>query len=396
VLTADTAAAQDPPGDEASRRLSWLFAVPVALFVLVDLGTASTTRDFVWASQQLTATRTLLLVGVATVSAVAVLFAARTGRLGLNLPIAAFVSWAGVASILGIHPARSAVAWLVLTGAACAGTAAVRQAGDRAALTTIWLAAAGLAVGSVFLDVTGMIERINGRLAGPTLDANVLAHICGLGVVALGLTIRRSTFYRLVCALPLLYVVYESETRTILVALAVAAGTAVLGRAPRTLFIGALVIAPLVIAFDFASSLETAVQRSSDEDLLNLSGRIGVWEFSFDRIMVDPFTGFGLASGPQEFGEHSAASGVQIFSQSSHSLPLEIARETGVVGLGLAAIAAARGLARRRWSLLPLTAYLVVSALTMPLSGFAGLVTVAWFVVITPPTRLDTRAQDVA
>ena len=162
-------------------------------------------------------------------------------------------------------------------GAACAGTAAVRQAGDRAALTTIWLAAAGLAVGSVFLDVTGMIERINGRLAGPTLDANVLAHICGLGVVALGLTIRRSTFYRLVCALPLLYVVYESETRTILVALAVAAGTALLGRAPRTLLIGALVIAPLVIAFDFASSLETAVQRSSDEDLSNLSGRIGVW-----------------------------------------------------------------------------------------------------------------------
>ena len=395
MLTADAEASQDRPSDEASRRLSWLFAVPVALFVLGDLDTSFVDREWSWAGRDLTALRVVLFVVLAGVSAATAWWPNRVAGRVLSAPVAVFLAWAALASLAGVHPARSMVSWLVLAAAACAGAVAVRRAGDRAALTAIWVGAVALAIVSIGLDQTSVLDRVQSRLAGPTLEPNMVAHICGLGVVALGLTVRRQTLERMILALPMLYVIYASDTRTIMVALAVAAGASTLVRSPRSTVVAGAVVAVLFISFDVGASFQSAAQRTGDEDLSELSGRIGVWQFSLERIDVDPFTGSGLASGPREFDQHAAASDVQVASQSSHSLPLEIARETGVVGLGLAVIASALALWRRRWSLLPLTAYLVVSALTMPMSGFSGLVTVAWFVVITPPASLDTRAQDV-
>ena len=77
-------------------------------------------------------------------------------------------------------------------------------------------------------------------------------------------------------------------------------------------------------------------------------------------------------------------------SPSSHSLPLEIARETGLVGLVLVTVAGVRtlpGILRQpRWH--PTAAYLAITAATMPLSGFAGVITLAWFTLISPPASV--------
>ncbi len=373
----------------------WLLGLVVASFVLADLDVSFIDRDWAWAGRELTAVRVVMLGAVATAGAVSLFLASRR-RCVLSPAVGCFVVWAGYAALTGIHPVRSTIAWLVLAGAAGAAAACVQIAGDRVAMAGLLAGALVLAVVSIGLDAAGYVESYQGRLSGLTLEANTIAHVSGVGVVALGYLTTRRTPERLVLALPLLYAIYASDTRTIVGALVAAAAVAIIQRAPRLAIVGAAIAALLVVSFDVGSQFQSAAQRSDSEDLSEFNGRLGIWELSLDRIGADPFTGSGLASGPQEFGQYAEGSGVQVPSTSSHSLPLEIARETGVVGLGLAVIASALALWRRRWSLLPLTAYLVMSALTMPMSGFAGLVTVAWFVLITPPGRLDTRAQDVA
>ncbi len=393
MLTTDIVAGRASLRPQRWGVAGWLSWLVVASFVLVDLDVSFIERDWAWAGRELTLGRAAMLVVVAAAGG-GLMFAASRRTNPLSLALGAFLGWAGFASLVGIHPVRSIVAWLVLAGAACAAAACVRIAGDRVAMVGLVVGALGLAAVSIGLDATGQLARYQGRLSGLTLEPNMIAHVCGVGLVALGYLTTRRTPERLVLAAPLLYAIYESDTRTIAGALVVAAGVAVVQRAPRLAAVGAAIAVVLVIGFDVGSQFQSAAQRSDGEDLSEFNGRLGIWELSLERIGADPFTGAGLASGPQEFAQYAEASGVQVPSTSSHSLPLEIARETGVVGLGLAAIAAAYGLARRRSKLLPLTAYLVVSALTMPMSGFAGLVTVAWFVVLTPPAQdLDAASK---
>ena len=154
-----------------------------------------------------------------------------------------------------------------------------------------------------------------------------------------------------------------------------------------------LVLAVLAVATisTAATDLEELGRRSETEDLSALSGRSLIWERSWELISDSPVTGNGLGSGPADLTGSAIDDGQLLFSPSSHSLPLEIARETGIIGLGLVLFAVVEAHRRRQILFRPVGAYLLVAAFAMPTTGFAGVVALAWLVEVersVPPTRV--------
>ncbi|MCB0989566.1 MAG: O-antigen ligase family protein, partial [Acidimicrobiales bacterium] len=179
-----------------------------------------------------------------------------------------------------------------------------------------------------------------------------------------------------------LYAVVESDTRTAFGALAVAGLVAAFDRAPMPLIVAGFVAAVLVYPQVDLADATSAVRRDSTEQLSELNGRTPIWRLSFNAIEQDPLTGAGLASGEPQIRAAAHGEGIAVFSASSHNHAIEIARELGLVGLGLALVALVRAAPWKSRRLRPLLAYLLVMSVTMPTSGLPGLITAAWFVVI--------------
>jgi O-antigen ligase len=314
------------------------------------------------------------------------------------LPLGVFLTWGLVAALLGIHPARSVFIW---TGYVAAALLISHRPVD--AFRGLAIGSGGVVASALLLDLVGWAPRTapgsylqhhrgSGRLLGLALEPNMLAHIAGLLVVCAGFQVLAHRRHRTLSFAAIgmgLLAVWESDTRTVILALAASAAVVAWDRSPSAAVAAAAVSIPLI----FLSSVDLVdatapFDRRSDE-LEDVSGRSFVWAASLEGIVQNPFVGAGLASGPNQFQEISPGSWFTLSGPSSYNLPLEIARETGLIGLALAAWAL---LAAKPWRCpiaRPLLTYLAVTALTMPMSGLPGLMAISWFVVLSLGARAN-------
>lgn len=376
-----------------AERAAGRLASPVVL-LCAALAAAALLGDLdhpsLWAARELNALRVVAILGAATISALAV-HLEWFSRLGV--PLMAFLGWGLVASVAGPHPARSVVAWALLTAVAVAATQ-LAMLGQRHAAAVVWALATLVSVAAAVQDARGA-ERSFGRLFGTTLEPNTLAHIAGVGLVVAVVEFAHSgTLVRAAYAMstPLhAWAIWESQTRTVIAAVGVSMLVLVARRRPAML-LGMLIVGVVAASLtDLTGAATDASRRGEGEDLTELSGRNRIWRQSLELTFDGLATGSGLASGPTDFDRIAVSGGLSTHSPSSHSLPLEIARETGLIGLALAAWIVAAALRRRGFELLssPMLVYLTVTAVTMPTSGFAGVVTLAWLVELERPGRPD-------
>jgi len=377
----------------AKRRL--LVIIVTASFVLVDLD-----LEFLAGGRGLNPASVAMFVTLAAAS-VAI---HSTSRPVVLLPrqVVVLLLWVLVATPFGVHPGRSLVAWLLLVAAAMTGSNREHAASAPATVWGIWLGSFLITAASIVAEVFNVLGRSNGRLQGLTLEPNMLGHLAGLGVVA-AMLIARDNNYRVLASLPLfLYAILESETRTVWLALIVAISALAWTQSRLRLVALGVLVGLLIVIGGLDTSIADVARRSESESLTELSGRVDIWRWSLANILDRPVFGAGLASGPTQLTTTGFDAGLSLASASSHSLPVDVARETGLFGLVVATILLGAALRTRNLLMVPLVAYLIVTALTMPMSGFAGLVTVAWFAVVArgrpgaedltePDTSVTTR-----
>lgn len=300
------------------------------------------------------------------------------------IPTGAMLGWAGISSLTGLVPTRSVYVWLGFCAAAFIALL-LAQSGIEMSLIVVAVASGVITYASLAVRILGLGHDA-GRLYGVTLTYNIVGQIGGLLIVSSLLLANRGS-YRLataIAAIPAgLIVIYLSNSRT--AAVGVLGATVVLlvrKRAAQSIVVLLLGLA-LVAMFVSTSEIEEVTRRTDTEDLSNLSGRPQIWDYSIDKILERPFLGAGLATGPAQFFGESVAYGAGIEQASSHNLAIEIAREIGLVGLGLTL---AMLLLARPWrldSIAPLFYYLLATATTAPTSGLPGVPVLAWFIVIS-------------
>jgi len=290
-----------------------------------------------------------------------------------------------VASVAAVDSTYSIVAWLGFGAVAIFVLAVVRHLGVDAALFGVLLGTMIIATASLLRNVTSGGLEANGRLAGFSLEPNLMGQLGGLAaVVALTLWMRKSlaSQWLALIAFVALVAAVQSGTRTTWPALLAALVALGVRRVPLKFVASACLAGAAVLGVAGVGVLASETFREQAEDVIDLSGRPGIWEWSLDRSIERPVLGHGIATGRDMIAVAEAQGLFSVTSPSSHNLALEIFRETGI--LGLAALAAALAAAQpwRDTSSLPLLAFLAVSGLTMPTGGLAGLVFASWMVVM--------------
>ncbi|MCP4959169.1 MAG: O-antigen ligase family protein [Actinomycetia bacterium] len=302
------------------------------------------------------------------------------------VPVAFLLAWLALSSLTGLHPGRSMIVWLGCTAAALAACAVAAQ-GMRTALVAVAAPSAAIVYGSLFTwFVFGRLgSGVDSRLAGLVFEPNMLGHLAGLLLIAgvsFAQTTTRPAAVLLATVPAAVTAIIASDTRAAYLGVLIA----LLAMVPRRVFVAVVAAATVTISviavFAAPSDLQDILRRDADEELVELSGRSHIWPININWVLDDPITGAGLASGPAQFHTNAHRDGLIQFSFSSHNLALEIAREAGLVGLGLALASAVAARPWRSSTMRPLFVYLLITGLTMPMSGLPGIIVATWFVVI--------------
>lgn len=373
-----------------TRRLAPLIAtVLIAAVTVADLQIAR----FNWFAPNLTPTSRTMAIGLVWIAAAAYAWCFRPTNLSRKQAavfrlLIAFLAWALLSSILAPDPVRSVAVWFGFSAVMMLTVSAVHKVGPDPVLWGVLFGTVSISAVSLAQELLGRPVEIGGRLGGITFEANLLGQLSGLGlVVAATLMWRNRLDPRVALAIAgiTLWAAYLSGTRTTWPALGVACVVALATRRTYAVVTTTALALALVLGLGGAELIAERSQRSDTEDLARLSGRVDLWDWSIEQSLDRPFVGYGLGSANATFADAQTVGRVVVVSRSSHNLVLEIARETGLVGLTLLSAALARSRFWQKPAIAPLLAYLAISGLTMPTSGIPSLAFVAWMAVAAWP-----------
>jgi O-antigen ligase len=296
-------------------------------------------------------------------------------------------------------PGRSmalALLWMLQVGAVWSS---LYWLGPKRSLQSATWALTVVGVAGVLVEAASTFDPIRPRLDGIVLNANVAGQYAGLALLALLLVFNTErSRWALILAVPLnSAVLVLSQTRTVWLGLA-ACGVTVLAVSWRwvipalaVLLVLAAAASVLLPVWDLVE--KTPLARGQDvEHLATWNGRTDVWGESIELSVKRPLLGYGLGSGPATIGEVASAGDLpELLEPSSHSLPLDIWRELGLVGVLAAALQAAVSW-RAPWcpARAGLCAYVAVTALFIPFTMIPGLLSFAALTLLvgTDPPRV--------
>ncbi len=113
---------------------------------------------------------------------------------------------------------------------------------------------------------------------------------------------------------------------------------AVVKRSYKTLFVGAMAIAAIVMLASGSLNVErygTLTNLESDYNVSDEFGRFQIWKRGAPLLAENPFTGTGVSCFPIAIGYLRADIGEIPKWQVAHSSYVQVAVETGIVGIGL-------------------------------------------------------------
>ncbi len=280
-----------------------------------------------------------------------------------------------VHGVLGWAPyfgqALTAALYLIWAGALIVAARALVQACG--ADTVFTVVAAGLAAGAVLSAMTGVIQHFNlvtpinafiARPTGPAIFGNLaqpnhFATYTTLGLLSMSYLYNRGRMplaVAAVCAMPLLFVLGLSGSRSVWLYLYAACGIAAWFRARSShavegrrllLVCGTLIIVhyamQLLVGAGWFKPADratvTAIERLFS-GAASISDRLILWQAAWTMALEDPLLGAGWGAFPWRYFEYlSNADNVGEFGlyHNAHNLPLHLLAETGLIGMVLVA-----------------------------------------------------------